>query len=280
MNKWQRWKNIMKAQPFEEKRLSKWEPPYIIQPKYDGIRCRAIPLEGGRYMLLSSEENVIHCVPHINEALARMMSHFGNIEFDGELYVHGWSFEQIISIAGRSVNTHPDYKKMQYHIFDYVSDEAQGIRTTHLSKQQVESPLAISPFWLANNLQEVMSTFNELVAWGYEGIIVRHFMAPYERKRSLYVMKFKPKQKDVYKVIGYKEEIDIHGNPKNTLGALVCIGKDGNEFSVGTGFSSEARRIYWNKREKLVGRLVKISYQHITPGRSVPRFPVFSEVIK
>jgi len=25
--------------PFEEKRLAKWEPPYIVQPKLDGERC-------------------------------------------------------------------------------------------------------------------------------------------------------------------------------------------------------------------------------------------------
>ena len=47
MSNWQRWKGIMKASPFEEKRLTKWNPPYIIQPKYDGFRCRAIPLMTG-----------------------------------------------------------------------------------------------------------------------------------------------------------------------------------------------------------------------------------------
>ena len=54
----------MKAVPFEQKRLNKWEPPYILQPKYDGVRCRAVPVENG-YLLLSSEENVVFSVPHI-----------------------------------------------------------------------------------------------------------------------------------------------------------------------------------------------------------------------
>ena len=40
--KFQRWKGIMKCYPFEEKRLAEWNPPYICQPKYDGVRCRAI----------------------------------------------------------------------------------------------------------------------------------------------------------------------------------------------------------------------------------------------
>ena len=68
MADWQRWKNIMKCYPFEEKRLAKWKPPYIVQPKFDGVRCRAIPTDTG-YLLVSSEENVIFSVPHINEEL-------------------------------------------------------------------------------------------------------------------------------------------------------------------------------------------------------------------
>ena len=80
--KWQRWKGIMKAYPFEEKRLAKWEPPYIVQPKYDGVRCRAVPLDNGDFLLLSSEENPIFSVPHINEALKCCAPQW---ELDGEL---------------------------------------------------------------------------------------------------------------------------------------------------------------------------------------------------
>ena len=56
MSNWQRWTGIMKAYPFSEDRLAKWEPPYVVQPKYDGVRCRAVPLDNGSYLLLSSEE--------------------------------------------------------------------------------------------------------------------------------------------------------------------------------------------------------------------------------
>jgi len=89
MPKWQRWKGIMKCYPFEEKRLAKWQPPYIVQPKYDGVRCRAVPIPGGGYILLSSEENVIYSVPHILDWLNRVQL---TTELDGELYCHGMSF--------------------------------------------------------------------------------------------------------------------------------------------------------------------------------------------
>ena len=117
--KWQRWKGIMKAQPFEEKRLERWQPPYIVQPKYDGIRCRAVPLPaagGGGHLLLSSEENPIF-LSHIQDALRRN-EQFNNLELDGEIYRHTWPFEQIFGVASRTVNPHPDAHLLQFHIFD------------------------------------------------------------------------------------------------------------------------------------------------------------------
>ncbi len=104
-------------------------------------------------------------------------------------------------------------------------------------------------------------------------------MAPYERKRSTLVMKFKAKQEDSYKIVGYKEEISINNIPKDKLGALVCESGDGNIFSVGTGFSDEKRQKLWDVRNTLEGKVAKIKYQHLTTERKVPRFPVFVEVI-
>ncbi len=119
-NSWHRWKNVMKCVPFEEKRLSKWTPPFIVQPKYDGVRCRAVPssLSPGDYLLLSSEENVIYGVPHILSELKRLRL---NAELDGELYVHGQPFEFIYGVTSRTVNPHPDALQVEYHVFDIIN---------------------------------------------------------------------------------------------------------------------------------------------------------------
>lgn len=275
MSNWQRWKGIQKAVPFEEKRLAKWSPPYIVQPKLDGIRCRAVPVNDA-YILLSSEENIIYSVPHINTALNDRDL---KAELDGELYLHGMSFENILSITKRTVNLHSQYDMMQFHIFDQIVSGSQMERTMYISEFEVKPPLVIVPFYICESLDDIMRTYDKILEDDYEGIIVRNINAPYERKRSIWMMKFKPKKEDNYAIIGYTEEISIEGIAKGRLGALVCRSGDGNTFSVGTGFTRQQRTDLWERRSSLQGSTAKVQYQHLTSGKKVPRFPVFVEVI-
>lgn len=281
MTNWQRWKGIMKCYPFEEKRLAKWKPPWLVQPKFDGVRCRAVPLANGEYILLSSEENVIFSVPHINKAL-KPLRHT-NYEFDGELYHRGLSFESILSITSRTKNLHSDREMMQFHIFDIVDEgKAQLDRTSELSKLNYlpsGSALQLSPVHVADTLEDIMKTYDMYIDMGYEGIIVRHLNAPYIRKRSIWVMKFKPKQEDVYEILGYEEEVSVTGRFKNSLGSLILKSGDGETFKVGSGFTGGDRQNLWTTRESIIGKSVKVQYQHMTSGRKVPRFPIFMEVI-
>jgi len=143
----------------------------------------------------------------------------------------------------------------------------------------LNSHLVVAPFWLCENLDDVMRTHDKLQELGYEGIIVRHTQAPYELKRSLYVMKFKAKKEDDYEIVGYQEEMSILGEPKNSLGAVICKSGDGNIFNVGSGFTAEQRYNLWTNKEELLGKTAKVKYQHLTTGKQVPRFPVFIEVI-
>lgn len=270
----------MKAAPFEEKRLLKWKPPFIVQPKYDGWRCRAVPsnLDIGHYVLFSSEENIFFSVPHINEALDTLGL---CAELDGELYCHKMPIEQLSSIVSRTVNLHPDHQQVHFHVFDIVNEEPQMKRLLQIENLKGLHPLIhISPFWLCESLEDIMRTYDRIIDLGYEGIIVRHFQAPYQRKRSTLVMKFKPKQEDIYEILSYEEEYSVSGVPKGSLGALVCDSGDGNTFNVGTGFSDEQRATLWTRRDELQGKFARVKYQHRMSGTNKPRFPVFVEVLE
>jgi DNA ligase-1 len=273
---------IMLCYPFEEKRLEKWAPPYIVQPKLDGERCRAVYDEDLGWQLVSSELNIFNSVPHINQAL-ELSSLPHDIELDGELYVHGLPFESVHSIVGRTVNLHSRYQDMEYHIFDIVDPSLpQWERFKVLmALPEMRPGLRKVPMRTAEDLEGILKAYDEFIELEYEGIIVRHIDAPYIRRRSTFVMKFKPKKEDYYEIVGFKQMVDKDGNPKEMLGALICKGNDGTEFSVGSGMTDELRRSLWPFKVKhLVGLSVKVQYQHITAGGGVPRFPVFMEIVK
>jgi len=271
MPEYQRWKGIMKCYPFSEERLAKWTPPYIVQPKYDGVRCRAIPLETSAdrgFMLLSSEENVVFGTPHLNIILMTLGLRG---ELDGELYCHGMSFEEILSITSRSVNLHPDHRRIQFHCFDIINDQPQMKRQLIIENLRGLSPwIQVAPFWLCSDLSDVKETYDKIIKLGYEGIIVRHQLAPYEVKRSLWVMKFKPKRQDIYKIVGWNEEVSINGTPKGRIGSLVFSSQTDDIFSVSAGLNDDSKAKLWIIREELAGKSAIVHYQHLT-DRKIPK---------
>lgn len=276
---------IMLFYPFEEKRLLKWNPPYIVQPKLDGERCRAVYDDIFGWTLISSEMNVFQQLPHINQALL-----FSNvptdIELDGELYCHGMDFDEISSIVSRTVNRHPNYMAINYSIFDIVEETLPQWRRLQILKGLSEHfypGLYMLPMYMAENLDQILKAYDSILDEGYEGIIVRHLDAVYLRRRSIYGMKFKPKKSDTYRIVGYKQMVDKEGNKKEMLGALICQANDGEAtFSVGSGMDDAFRQKYWpeEKAQELVGHSLFVEYQHITSGMGVPRFPVFKSIVK
>lgn len=277
-------KGIQLAYPFEEKRLAKWQPPYIVQPKYDGDRCSNAPTVSAA-LLLSSEENPFFSVPHINSQLKKSRHHL--IPLDGELYNHDTylegGHELIHSICSRTVNLHPRHEEMEFHVFDakwHTTSMMERLITLGKLSETFGPNVKFSPYWVCETLDEIMRVYDRLIEKKYEGIIVRHFQAPYVEKRSIYMMKFKPKKEDIYEIIGWKEEISIDGVPKGRLGAVLCTGEDGTLFGVGSGLTEEDRIDLWDNRDALKGRQLRVQYQHLTSGKGVPRFPVFMEVIE
>lgn len=272
---------IQLCYPFEEKRLAKWNvPEVIVQPKLDGERARAFwDYERKQWILVSSEQNEFLHLPHIGEELVELnVPH--SFHLDGELYLHGMNFNEIHSRVSRKANIHSDFMDIEYHIFDLINDNPMGQRIVDLYSIECGSCIKLVPSKLLEATAEAIVTqMNQFTSWGYEGIIVRHPGAPYELRRSPYVMKFKPRKTDVYLITGVQEEISITGEPKGSLGSLLCCGDDGTTFGVGSGFTRDQRADLWLRRESLPGQFVEVYYQHLTPAH-VPRFPVYKAMIR
>lgn len=291
----------MKATPFEEEKLSAFSTPYIIQPKFDGIRCRAIPIAGGKYLLISANNNIFYHLQHINENLEGLISKKypspspNSISppptFDGELYNHDLKFEEISSITSTKKQKHPRSEEIQFHIFDLVSPFPQLTRLMHLRELEQTNyfnPLALKTaiFYYSENFSETIAIYNKIIALKYEGIIIRDLKGLYEHKRSKNLLKFKPKKTDTYKVLFLNEEISSSGASKNSLGSFTCLCDESQTtFKVGSGFTKSERKFFWQNKSELeakisspTGLYCTIHYQNITAKNKTPRFAVFTDL--
>lgn len=272
-------RDIMLATPINLKHLSKW--PYIMaQPKLDGIRCTAHFTPDNRVVLNTSSGITIETVPHINTALAVSLprTYHTDLVLDGELVAR--DFSETISIIKRS-SIHANFNHVHYKVFDIVDEgRTQSSRHDALCSMAYALHTACTdlvPTTALYSYDEVVDLENRYVAAGYEGIILRNPAAMYQNKRTTDLMKHKPMKQDIYMVVGYNQEIDIHGTPKQALGSFVCTGQGNKLFSVGSGLTQDQRATYWAHREKMIGKYVVVSYQQLTADNR-PRFPTFVRV--
>lgn len=96
----------------------------------------------------------------------------------------------------------------------------------------------------------------------WEGCMI-NLDTPYECKRTKNLIKVKRFFNCDLLCTGVEEG---SGRNKGTLGALVCDYK-GNELRVGSGFSDEDRKHYWENPEDVVGHIVSIKYKEETKNK-------------
>ena len=177
-------KEVQLCYPFSEERLlnqgrlrSIWRFPALYQHKLNGERCRAV-VSHGRCLLFSSTEELILTLPHINN----QMIQFPDGEYDGELYVHGWTQSEIHSAVSTTVNIHPRAHKVQFHLFDIITEEIQIARSTNLeylfNERKSYSPCYIPQIelidtWPVYSLEEIMALYDRSISESYEGFVLK-----------------------------------------------------------------------------------------------------------
>lgn len=264
--------------------LSTLNYPVILSPKYDGIRCIAI---GG--IPYSRSMKVIP-----NQFIQQMF-HDNNLDgLDGELYLPFKSFSEISS-AVMSVDGLP---MVHYVVFDnWIHKDKPYYKRLSLGHSSGGYWVHYTDMLEACNEAQVLSYEQDMLAAGFEGIMIRDPNGRYKEGRSTtkegILLKLKRFTDDEATVIGFTElminnnasEVNAVGlkekssckanlEPAGTLGNLVCRNKEGVEFEIGTGFDDVTRDVLWVERDNLIGKLVKYKYQKVGV-KERPRFPVF-----
>jgi len=129
--------------------------------------------------------------------------------------------------------------------------------------------------------QTIFKKFNkEAIDKGFEGIMIKDVDAPYECKRSHYMLKAKP---FIEVSLEIKDTEEGTGRNEGKLGALICEGEDDGKFirvNVGSGLTDDNRDTFWADRNSLIGQIVEIRADAITQNQDSNnewslRFPRF-----
>ncbi len=276
----------------------------LIDTKLDGMRLLAVlNKESQTAMMFSRNGQVIETFPEMLATLRNLLVNIpGSLVLDGEL-ISPQGFQHLMTLVKRK-DGHPDTATIRYALFDVIPmkeffngyfAKSQRDRRIALESMQECGLFSVDKINDRNRIYVVpqievdldtpegnlaFSEFNrQVIADGFEGIMIKDPEAPYEGKRTSAWLKKKPTIEVTLKIIGF-EPGNADGKYANTLGALETSGEDDGRMiksNVSGGIPDDLRDEIWKNRDSYLGMMVEIIADKITleEGASVYslRFP-------
>lgn len=285
-----------------------------LEPKLDGVRVLLLVIlsDFGISTICYSRngkvfENFTHIEQQIENAYTKICRAASKINqgrglvdgfvLDGE--VIGNTFQELMRQARRKSDVQAE--DSVFNVFDIIplADFRRGYWNAQLNKRVdiLESirgiiddlpnvellPHILVDLDTAAGKDQFNRYCKDMVADGFEGVMVKATDAPYECKRSTSWMKYKPVYDYDLTVIGIEE-----GTGKNIgrMGALVCEGIDDGKHitvNVGSGYTDEERQAYWDNTDSVIGQTAVVLADAITQDASgsyslrFPRFKCFRD---
>lgn len=267
----------------------------LLEPKLDGVRAvTVVDFESRTVTMYTRNGKVLENFGHITKYLEDNLDNIGrSYVMDGE--VVSKSFQDLMKQVHRKENVQASDARLC--LFDIVplvefktgkSVMGQRRRSKFL-RENFSKIFADSGFieiipQKEVNLDEFIGDIEyrdynkEMVAAGYEGIMIKDPEAKYECKRSVSWLKQKP---FIEVSLSIKSVEEGTGRNIGRLGALVCEGVDDAKtirVNVGSGFSDSNRTSYWEERDTIIDQVVEVRADAITQnqdGTYSLRFPRF-----
>lgn len=248
--------------------------PCYVQPKLDGARCIAnfdnslssfkCTSRGGKNF-----GAVGSIIDSINKSIPGSL-----IVFDGELYSHELTFQEIMSAIKNEEEPDPNISKIKYWIYD-ICDTSIGFaaRTAAIEKLKPfldTDTIVIVPTFLVNNEEEMFAKHAEFISQGYEGTMVRNTNGPYVFKhRSANLQKVKDFVDNEFEIIGGEEGCGLSEGQCT----FKCKTADGLEFGVRCIGENSVREEQLTNLDNYIGKMLKVKYQRLSDD-GLPIFPV------
>lgn len=261
--------------------LTKIKFPVYCSPKIDGIRC--VILDG---KVLSRSLK-----PIPNKYIQEQLSSLPNL--DGELYIHGKSFNDISSEV-MSEEGEPHFELI---VFDVILDKPFNERLSILSELDSSDHHKVLVYTEVNSVEHLLSLEEACLEFGHEGLMIRAPQGPYKYGRSTekegYLMKLKrfedseaiivdfaPEYENtnvqIVNELGHKKRSSHKENKvaKEMCGALIVQDvKTGIESRVSAGLDHDLKKDIWINKALYKGRLIK--YKYMSSLKEKPRHPTF-----
>lgn len=254
--------------------------PVLASPKIDGIRATVID---GKLCSRSG-------IPIANKYIQHKFSRPELDGYDGEL-VSGSptapdSFRTTISACG-SIDGMPE---ITFYAFDNF--KIAGGFASRQASLLARIGVVVLEQKLIQSALEIRSFETEVLAAGYEGIIVRNPDSKYKFGRSIKaeqgMIKIKRFSDSEAKILGVVEEKTITGTYENDIGQMCKVRTGtgragtlyvrdittGKRFFIGCGMSNADKKLFWNCRDTIPGAIIKYKSSEIGDF-ATPRFPVF-----
>lgn len=246
-----------------------------VQPKLDGGRMICVIDNLGEVTLWTRTRKRVTSMGHIELKIRQIAKskNWKNLILDGEVYCHSLrsEFEKLMS-AFRKEKTSEESRRLQYHVYDLVSDKCFEKRIEFLKDlPSIGGGLIhLVPTEFVDTESQVKFMLDRWIGYGYEGAMVRRLGIGYENKRSDQLLKLKTFSDAEFIITGVQEG---RGKLQGHAGNFLCKTKSGKEFGVKlSGETGRLKKIFDNSSD-YIGQMLTVKYQGLT-GDGIPRFPV------
>ena len=287
------------AEKFEsaEKKVDFDSGMWWASRKLDGVRCITVIDEAGDIKFFSRQGKEFLTLDNLRQDL--MALGLKSKVLDGEVCIMRESgledFQGIIKEIGKKDHT---IKTPKYHVFDlldleeFTSGTSQitlSARLVMLNAFLVESGLKFAeplPQFKLMDREHFEKVAADATEMGYEGIMIRKDVG-YEGKRSKNLLKVKKMHDAEYQVTGLENGIhrviENGREEEEEMLKAVFVQHKGNQVRVGSGFSLEQRRHYFQNPNDILGKTITVQFFEETTdqhGNHSLRFPVIKTVYK
>ena len=270
--------------------LKTFDKKYWGSRKIDGLRCLIYLGEDGKLHTASRgatnyDAAMIEILEHPD--LIQLFKDNPTLIMDGECYKHGYSLQQLNSVARTQVKA-VDYEILQFYWYDIVDLNSPVTERINKIKELAE-PLSLTfeperefqygelriqlvPHVEVSGWDNIMALHNEYVSEGWEGLVIRLESSLYgPNKRTNDWIKIKSYQDSEFKIVGLSEGL------RDEDMCFVLVTEHGIEFKAKPMGSRELKQYYRENLNSIIGKYATIKYFYLS-DEGCPLQPVMKTI--